>query len=329
MKVALLTEGGRSIGYGHVTRCLSIAQAFVEKGLESNIFIHPSDNNERFTDPHISRTFNWLEETHILTDIIEDASIIIIDSYLAKPDDYEKIATKARTLASIDDFNRINYPQGVVINGAIGASSLPYPDNPLVTYLLEQEYQPVRKAFWNLPDRDVKPEIEQILITMGGVDIRNLSPGIVMLLQNEFPDLKKSVVLGRGYQAPSGKDIRLDRNTEIYSDLDMDQMAQLMIQSDICISAAGQTMYELACAGLPTIAIQVAENQALNIKGFEKAGFAVNLGNWDAVTREKIVGSIENSQTRGIREQMKNAGKKLIDGNGSRRIAEYLLNLVE
>jgi len=31
MKVFIITEGGKNIGFGHITRCLSLYQAFEEK----------------------------------------------------------------------------------------------------------------------------------------------------------------------------------------------------------------------------------------------------------------------------------------------------------
>ncbi len=35
MKVFIITEGGKNIGFGHINRCLSLYQAFEEKiGLE-------------------------------------------------------------------------------------------------------------------------------------------------------------------------------------------------------------------------------------------------------------------------------------------------------
>ena len=33
MKVFILTEGGKDIGFGHITRCISLSEAFEEKGI--------------------------------------------------------------------------------------------------------------------------------------------------------------------------------------------------------------------------------------------------------------------------------------------------------
>ena len=53
-----------------------------------------------------------------------------------------------------------------------------------------------------------------------------------------------------------------------------------MLESDIAISAAGQTTYELARISLPTIMIKVAKNQDLNIKGWLNHGFCEYAGFW-------------------------------------------------
>lgn len=50
-------------------------------------------------------------------------------------------------------------------------------------------------------------------------------------------------------------------------------MLSLMLKCDIAVTAAGQTTYELARIGLPTIAIGVVENQKFNIDGWLEIGF--------------------------------------------------------
>ena len=45
MKVSFLTEGGREIGFGHLTRCLSISQAFEEQGITPEFIIVDGDDS--------------------------------------------------------------------------------------------------------------------------------------------------------------------------------------------------------------------------------------------------------------------------------------------
>lgn len=61
-----------------------------------------------------------------------------------------------------------------------------------------------------------------------------------------------------------------NRNIRFFYSLDAEHMKTLMLESDVAISAGGQTLYELASVGLPTIAIQVVDNQSEDISGFLK-----------------------------------------------------------
>jgi spore coat polysaccharide biosynthesis predicted glycosyltransferase SpsG len=119
------------------------------------------------------------------------------------------------------------------------------------------------------------------------------------------------------------------RKITLHTNADMAQMANLMRNADLAITAAGQTMYELASAGVPSIAIQVAENQKLNIEGFQKAGFAVRMGSWEQMDESTIMESVNAVLDPTTRTAMSRNGQKLVDGRGAMRIAEYLLNLVK
>ena len=50
---------------------------------------------------------------------------------------------------------------------------------------------------------------------------------------------------------------------------------------DLAISASGQTLYELACIGVPTIAIGIIDNQKNNIKNWINQGFIEYAGCWN------------------------------------------------
>ena len=47
---------------------------------------------------------------------------------------------------------------------------------------------------------------------------------------------------------------------------------------DICVSAAGSTIYEICACGVPLITYILADNQISGAETFEKLGLAVNCG---------------------------------------------------
>ena len=65
-----------------------------------------------------------------------------------------------------------------------------------------------------------------------------------------------------------------------------------MFGSDLVISAAGTTLYELYTLGVPTIVVPIVENQLANAKGYEKTGIgkALIATAWDSIDVAKLVG---------------------------------------
>jgi len=56
----------------------------------------------------------------------------------------------------IDDNKRLDYPKGVVVNGSIHAKELNYSKKNGVKYLLGPKYIPLRKDFWEVPEKEIK-----------------------------------------------------------------------------------------------------------------------------------------------------------------------------
>ena len=57
-------------------------------------------------------------------------------------------------------------------------------------------------------------------------------------------------------------------------------MAELMAESEVALSAGGSTLYELCAVGVPVIAFSFAENQERLVQTFVKRGIAQYGGNY-------------------------------------------------
>ena len=60
----------------------------------------------------------------------------------------------------IDDNKRLDYPKGIVVNGSIYAEELNYPHKNGPTYLLGIKYAPLRKEFWEVPEKKIKKRLK-------------------------------------------------------------------------------------------------------------------------------------------------------------------------
>ena len=110
------------------------------------------------------------------------------------------------------------------------------------------------------------------------------------------------------------------------SDASADRMKEIMLQADIAISAAGQTLYELARVGVPTITVAVADNQVNVMQGWQRTGAIEYSGRWD---EPNIINNIylatQRLMDRNLRQQRSRIARQIIDGKGSQRVVEFLL----
>lgn len=328
-KVHFFVDGGKSAGFGHISRCHALSQAFEELGYATRLII----NADKKASIHLSGKniiiSNWLED--ISQNPHCDSDLVVVDSYKASFDLYNYFSLRNSSALFLDDNIRLTYPRGIVLNGSIFAEKMNYPQSVSIQYLLGTEYTLLRSAFWKVPDKAIADEIQNVLITMGGSDLKNLTPMVIELLEYMAPpSLKYKILLTSNYaNIDQIKKFENEKITLIYN-ADDNKMCDLMLQADIAISAAGQTLYELARMGVPTIPIQVADNQKDNIQGWKDAGFIEDVGKWDDENlKSHILKNFEILSKKEKRQSISSIGRKWMDGNGARRVAEYCNNLLK
>ncbi|NQT22165.1 MAG: UDP-2,4-diacetamido-2,4,6-trideoxy-beta-L-altropyranose hydrolase [Candidatus Omnitrophica bacterium] len=309
-RVMILTEAGKNIGYGHLTRCISLYQAFEEKGIAPELLIEGDKSIPSLIKGMNFQIFNWRRERSKLSKKLKQSSIIIIDSYLANKSIYEGIArNEYNELVAIDDYDRLDYPEGVVINPSIYGEDLAYSARKEINYLVGKKYIMLRKEFWNIPAKVINRELKNVLITFGGVKQKGLIHGIVRCLKNKF-----------------NFNLFITENKKIFG---AKEMIELMLKADIAISGGGQTTYELARVGLPVIGICYADNQKLNLESWQRKGFVEYIG-WH--NDEGILLRLENAINKILpyEDRLRRSwiGKNCVDGKGAGNVVNKLLKIV-
>ena len=319
MNVVILTEGGKDYGYGHVARCSSIYQAFEYYNISPK-FIVNGDESINSIVPNIDvKITNWLNNSF-------KADIIVIDSYLADLTFYNEISENSLLCVYVDDNNRLNYPNGIVVNGTLDISDMGYLEREDVIYLVGNEFIPLRKDFWNIQKLKTNDSIEDILITMGGNDLRNLTPKILELLNDNFPKINKKVIISNSFKNINEIESLKNEHVELIYSPNSEEIINAMSSVDLAISASGQTLYELACIGVPTVAIGIIDNQKNNIKNWINQGFIEYAGCWsDDTLLNNILDKIDYLQDNEIRFDKRLLGIQAVDGKGSLNIVKNIL----
>lgn len=320
MNVFILTEAGQKVGFGHLSRCTAIYHAFVRRGIKPLMIVNGDEGIGDFLKGVRHEVFDWLGSFQDLLSSIAAADIVFIDSYLTPQRMYEDIAATVSLVACIDDYKRIRYPQGVVVNGLIYAPQMNYPKSADVEYLLGIRYALLRKAFWSVPARKTSPDLKNIFMTFGGSDFLNLAPDTLKAVVEQYPDAKKTIVISRFYKKLKEIETAADKNTQIVLDATDEKIKRLMLASDAAISASGQTLSELAVLGIPGVAFYVADNQLRNWKSWAAKGFIAAGARVD-----EIIEGLRQLEPAAIRQRNSRRLQKTISSNGTFKIVDALI----
>ncbi len=194
--------------------------------------------------------------------------------------------------------------------------------------LLRPEFATLRS--YSLRRRANAPQLKQLLITMGGVDQTNATGQVLQALQNcALPaDCRITVVMG--LTAPWLKDIRelavqMPWPTEV--EVNVNDMAQRMADSDLAIGAAGSTAWERCCLGLPTLMVVLADNQRGIASALKRADAAIALElqigeQFDSALRNAIEHLVNNETALLAISQ---AAAKVTNGCGTNLVAAQML----
>jgi UDP-2,4-diacetamido-2,4,6-trideoxy-beta-L-altropyranose hydrolase len=319
MRLLILTEGGNSIGMGHLSRCQAIAQAVTKINPRNEIqsLIAGRGLSLQSIPAELNAiVHNW---QHTLSaSLVRRADAVLVDSYKASEALLKKIASWNHRIFFIDDYNRVSYPAGTVVVPAPYFKNLRFPKKRGVRYLGGKDFIILRKPFWLKNKIKIKSAVQNILLTLGGTGKPALAEKIAAIAP--ISKVKFHAVVPR----LSGS-IKPGPYLKLYEKLNAEKMKSLMLKSDLAISAGGQTLYELASCGIPAVAYQAASNQEWNLKVLSKLGTILPGGiQGKAGFFEKIARQMNRLSDKRLRLKLSRAGLRLNAGRGALRFAKEL-----
>lgn len=319
LRALFLTEAGSHTGMGHLVRCSALADALAERGVVCEFWLNLSGEPPRFDLPHRQVERAWHGSQPPAMAELQAADFVVVDSYLADTSLLQSLADSVLCTLMLDDFLRCAYPQqSIVLNGSPGAETLAY-QHARPRLLLGTRFALLRAPFRHQPQPVMNDQIETVLVTLGGGDTAAQVGLLVDTLRRLRPHWRILALAAAG--------VATGPQVETFSALPAEEICWLMQRADLAISAGGQTLYELAALGVPTLAYQLAENQAINIQNGRQAGFLHALGALvPEQLEQQLAAALEQVEPLPAREQMSAAGLRWVDGKGAPRVADYLLH---
>lgn len=344
-KVYIRVDGNEIIATGHVMRCLSIAEQLRELGFEVIFIVADARSREliqsrNFQMQVLNSVWNDLDqETEQLCDYIKQhtVSVLLLDSYYVTKEYLQKLSQYTK-IVYIDDLFRFDYTVHTLINYSAFAESERYRElyrreNRMPEMLLGSAYIPLRKEFVYQPYR-MHESVRKVLITTGGTDQLNVAGNILdkVIEHGALMQLEYHVIIGCFNQNKEHLYALGQQNPNIQLHENVTNMADWMRDCDIAISAGGTTLYELCACGIPTICLEVADNQegAVNWEQNDYMQYAGNAyKDMESCLKNCIEALYMYNGHPEIRERRSKRMQELVDGNGAGRIAEYIDKIME
>jgi spore coat polysaccharide biosynthesis predicted glycosyltransferase SpsG len=319
----ILTEGGESVGLGHLRRCVALAVELRELGAEVEFRVAGGKAAETFVNGArfpVTLVPDLKEAGEAGRPVGEAHAGVIVDSYAVREEFFRACSG---IVVAIDDLADRTLPVDLVVNPAIAADPLGYRGLTDALLLVGPRYSLLQREFRMPPMRVTRKAIERILVTLGGGDHRDLERVVTQWCHAALPDATIELVSGpfsrRGEEPvqPGGVVV-----------LDQPDMRAAMLRADVALCGGGQTLFELAATGTPAVVLQTAANQARNIAGFVTAGtiHAAGSAAGEGLT-ERLEAAFEQVRDAETRDAMSRRGPALVDGYGAKRVAEMIVKL--
>jgi UDP-2,4-diacetamido-2,4,6-trideoxy-beta-L-altropyranose hydrolase len=315
-----IPAAGPRAGLGHLRRCAALESIAPAAIAHAEASLLPADERHR----------QW---STIIPE--QQVSWIILDGYMFTPEDHRAIQATGRQLLVIDDLHHLDeYHADLIVNPNAGSESIIYRGSSVGRRALGAEYAIISPEVLKLQKtfHDAPKVATRVIVTTGGgnpAGVRELIVAAIEAVDRQKRDLTLdiTVVVGPLDNAadeviPAGSRHRwtIARNPT--------NLAELMNSAELAISTAGVTMAELACLGVPTIAVIAVDNQEPGGTAFGKAGAVELAGNVEKITADSLTKIIERLVSDKSRRQTLTANaQRLIDGDGVKRIARAIRDL--
>lgn len=342
--ILIRADASPEIGTGHVMRCLALAQAWREAGGAATFFMAQSTPSilarlaaENCRVIALSAVPGSDEDAALTNEYASsmDAEWLVIDGYAFGVQYQEHIRNRERRLLCVDDAGKYDrYVADILLNQNLTAREGLYP-NCLAhsQLLLGPSFCLLRREFtsWRTWHRKTCAMGRKVLVTLGGSTPPDVGVRVMeSVARARVEGLRAVVVVGGSSPDASALENCAARFPEKISiRRDVSNMAELMAQADIAISAAGSTCWEVCLLGLPSILLDIADNQIAVAIELERRGCALYAGSGSRVCPDELAKHLENLlASQDTRQSMSVRSRQLVDGMGAERVVSAMRGTV-
>ncbi len=344
MKVVFRVDASGEVGFGHLSRCINLAEVLRSRGNEVS-FVCRDDE---------AQSFRALEDRLFATVLLpmtaagevvnqqEDAKQtiqalqgerpewLIVDSYKLSKDWERLMRPHVAKIAVIEDLSSREHDSDLLIDqnySERSATSFEKLVPKTCELLLGPRFALIGDQFQKLRELKSKSaaELKRIFIFCGGSDPQNLTQQVIDEIScSELSNIAVDVVVG-AQNKTFDREAALKMNARIEIHDASGEFARIMSIADLAIGAGGTTSWERLCLGVPSIVVSIANNQNSACERLGGDGLVNYLGAQSSLKPGVIRNVVIDAKSKfaSLFDQVER-GQILVDGRGCERVAEVM-----
>lgn len=336
MHAVFRADASPAIGGGHVQRCLTLADAFVEAGWHCSFAFREGTLE---TVPALATRGHELlplsepdeeEPAGIGAAVNARCDLLVVDHYGRGQAFESRCRGFASCILALDDLPSRAHDADFLLDATPRASDdayravVPSTCSLLVGprfALLRPQFSKARAEA--LARREARVAPRRLLVSMGMTDPNNVTARVLRGIASSRLLLAIDVVLGAiAPHLPAVRALISELGLDATLHVDVADMASLVSAADIAIGASGQTSFERCCLGLPSLMAVTADNQRDFADALVAAGAVERLTSVDEAEIASALVSLVNDPVR-LRTMSRQA-TALCDGEGAARAVQVV-----
>jgi spore coat polysaccharide biosynthesis predicted glycosyltransferase SpsG len=348
VKVIYRADGGPPIGTGHLFRASRLLKSLSKK-LDLNAVLVYADHDsmksivaeiparcEAVPYQYSSLSVKPRFQARSLWPILESEScdLIIVDMLDTDREEMQSLSESGIPIVSLDDRGEGRLFAHCLINILIEE---PEPGNlpPHIRLLEGGKYVSLDPQFIKAHRSyrsDFQGPVRKVFVALGGADAAGLSLKVAKALL-PLSELSQVVFLcGPAY--PHRESLRAILQNAPWKSVLLTGLPTLIEKyqwCDLAIVAGGLTMYEVCCVGAPALAVcQSIDHQIELAERLTRSGAMQTIGEGKSADVEQITDAVQHLSCRSdIRRSMSASGPEMVDGYGTDRVAEALIETAQ
>ncbi|HMR48931.1 MAG TPA: spore coat protein [Arachnia sp.] len=333
LSVAVRCDALAALGTGHVMRMIALAEELVARGHRVAFF---GRADVAWVEPQLARrslALHDLGEDFAAQTVAWGADAVVIDGYEIPRATGEGARRRGLpVLALVDAGFGTHQDADLYVDQNLGATR---PDGLEGRWIGGERYALLRDVVLRRrrPVSASGRSVPRALVVFGGSDPFGGAPVAARLLLDTGLPVEIVAIAASEAVAAQLAALSCGAGQSVTVTAPVDDLPALAVTCDVAVSAAGSSVWELACLGIPTGLIEVVDNQRLGYEAATKE-LCVGLGSLDELRTVpgRMAASSELAADRLLgdadaRLDLARCAQRLIDGDGRGRVADELERL--